>query len=449
MPIVGSETAIAAFYPLAAETKLLITGRILRRALHATAAGLLLSLLLPGSQAGRPAALAQDTLRAVAVVNDEVISMLDLFMRTRLVALSSGIELTPESQSRLQQQVLRRLIDERLQLQEAERLSIIVSDEEVTDALSGIARRNKMSTEQFDTMLAQNQILPSAIHEQVKAELAWRNVVRVRLVPTIAIADEEIDDVVTRIKAGRGGSQINLSEIYLEVDNVQAEDEVRLATEGLLKELRGGGDFSALASQFSQSATAAKGGNIGWIEEAQLPEELLSVVRGRKTGEVTGPVRGLTGFYILYLKNRKTISGGEESVRLTQIFLEMPPESQEAERAARLAEAESLAARIDSCATAAEIAEASGAPGSGDLGMMKVTDLSPKLQSLVASLPLEQPSEPMSIAGSLAILVVCERRGGDIDRNRIQNNLMAQRVEILARRYLRDLRRQANVDLRL
>jgi peptidyl-prolyl cis-trans isomerase SurA len=55
----------------------------------------------------------------------------------------------------------------------------------------------------------------------------------------------------------------------------------------------------------------------------------------------------------------------------------------------------------------------------------------------------------MSIAGSLAILVVCERRGGDIDRNRIQNNLMAQRVEILARRYLRDLRRQANVDLRL
>jgi peptidyl-prolyl cis-trans isomerase SurA len=80
---------------------------------------------------------------------------------------------------------------------------------------------------------------------------------------------------------------------------------------------------------------------------------------------------------------------------------------------------------------------------------MKVSDLSPKLQSLVESLPLEQPSEPMSIAGSLAILVVCERKSGDIDRNRIQNNLMAQRLENLARRYLRDLRRQANVDLRL
>ncbi|MCK5366889.1 MAG: SurA N-terminal domain-containing protein, partial [Gammaproteobacteria bacterium] len=167
---------------LAAETKHLITGRILRRTLHATAAGLLLSLLLPGSQAGRPAALAQDTLRAVAVVNDEVISMLDLFLRTRLAALSSGIQLTPESQSRLQQQVLRRLIDERLQLQEAERLSIMASDEGVAESLNAIARRNKMSNEQFLAMLAENQILPLAIHEQIKAELAWRNVVKVRLV---------------------------------------------------------------------------------------------------------------------------------------------------------------------------------------------------------------------------------------------------------------------------
>ena len=81
--------------------------------------------------------------------------------------------------------------------------------------------------------------------------------------------------------------------------------------------------------------------------------------------------------------------------------------------------------------------------------MMKVKDLSPQLQNVVRSLPLEQPSEPMTIAGSLTILVVCERQGGVIDRDRIQQNLMTQRLEILARRYLRDLRRQANVDLRL
>lgn len=447
MPIVGPESAVAA--TPTAETDCLITGRTLKRAFHAVAAGLVLGLLLPASHAGRPAALAQDTLRAVAVVNDEVISMLDLFMRTRLVALSSGIQVTPESQSRLQQQVLRRLIDERLQLQEAARLSITISDEEVTEALDDIARRNKMSNEQFEAMLKRGQILPSTLQEQVKAGLAWRRVLRVRLVPTIVIADEEVDDVVARLKAGQGGSQINLSEIYLEIDSVQVEDEVRREAISLLEELRGGGDFSALAGQFSQSATAAKGGNIGWIEESQLPEELASAVRGMRPGEVNGPVRGLTGYYILYLKDRKAIGGGEDTVRLTQIFLELPPDGQDSERALRLAEAEALRGQIDSCEAAAEVAETAGASGSGDLGMMKVKDLSPQLQNVVRSLPLEQPSEPMTIAGSLTILVVCERQGGVIDRDRIQQNLMAQRIEILARRYLRDLRRQANVDLRL
>ena len=449
MPIVGVESDVTAPRTPTIETKHLSNRRIFRRALHAVTAGLVLGLALPGSPAGGRAALAQDTLRAVAVVNDEVISMLDLFMRTRLAALSSGIELTEQSQSRLQQQVLRRLIDERLQLQEAERLSIAVTEEEVADALDAIAQRNKMSNQQFEAMLKSNQILPSALQEQIKAELAWRSVVQVRLVPSIVIADEEIDDVVARVEAGRGGSQINLSEIFLEVANVQAEDEVRRDAVGLMEELRGGGNFSALAGQFSQSATAAKGGNIGWIEEAQLPEELASVVRGMKAGEVTGPVRGLTGYHILYLRDRKAITAGADAVRLTQIFLELPPEGQEAERAAVLAEAESLRAQIDGCETAAAIAEQSGAPGSGDLGLLQVADLSPALKNLVQTLPLEQPSEPMTMAGSLTILVVCERQGGAIDRERIRRNLVAQRLENLARRYLRDLRRQANVDMRL
>jgi len=399
--------------------------------------------------AGRHSAQAQDTLRAVAVVNDEVISILDLYMRAQLAALSSGLDPTQETLSRLQQQVLRRLIDERLQLQEAERLSITISDQEVTDAIKEIAQRNNMSLEQFENLLQSNNILPTAMQEQVKAELAWRNVVKVRLVPNIVIADEEIDEVVTRIEAGRGGSQINLSEIYLEVDNVQAEDEVRRAALDLIEELRNGGDFEALASQFSQSATAAKGGNVGWIEEEQLPEELLPTVREMKPGEVRGPVRGLTGFYILNLRNRKPISGGADAVRLTQIFVDAPANGQAADSAALMAEAEGLRAQIDGCDSANRIAEASGAPGSGDLGLLQVDDLSPQLKELVRSMPLEQPSEPVNIAGSLAILVVCERQGGAIDRERIQRNLLAQRVEILARRYLRDLRREANVDLRL
>jgi peptidyl-prolyl cis-trans isomerase SurA len=429
-----------------------VTARLryrLKRAAVTAAAGFVLCVLLATGPGGRPSAQAQDTLRAVAVVNDEVISILDLYMRIQLAALSSGLDPTKETMARLQQPVLRRLIDERLELQEAERLNITVEDDDISGAIEQIAQRNNMSLQQFENLLQSNHILPSALQEQVKAELAWRDVVKVRLVPNIVIADEEIDEVVTRIEAGQGGSQINLSEIYLEVDDVQSEDAVRRAALDLIEELRNGGDFQALANQFSQSATAAKGGNVGWIEETQVPEELLPTVRQMKPGEVRGPVRGLTGYYILLLRDRKAITGGTDAVRLTQIFVDAPANGQAADPAAQLAEAESLRAQIDGCDTANQIAEASGAPGSGDLGMLKLADLSPQLKGLVQNLPLEQPSDPVNIAGSLAILVVCERQGGAIDRERIQRNLMAQRVEILARRYLRDLRREANVDLRL
>lgn len=423
--------------------------QLLNRLLYPAAAAVFLALALLSAAALRQGARAQDTLRAVAVVNDEVISMLDLYMRTRLAMLSSGIQATGESQARIERQVLRRLIDERLQVQEAARLSLEVTDDDVQQALQEIARRNGMSTVQFENMLQQNQILPMAMEDQIKAELAWNNVVKVRLVPTVIVGDDEIDEVIARLEANRGGTEVDLYEIYFEVDSVLQEDEVRRTALGLMEQLRGGGDFTALATQFSQSATAAQGGSMGWLEESQLPDEIASVVRSMTPGQVTGPVRGLTGFQILYLKQRRTISGGDSKIRLTQIFLELPAGGGEAELAAARQEAEDLRAQIDSCDDAVRIAGESGAPGSGDLGLLAVEDLSPDLRNRIEGLPLEQPSAALEIGGALAIFVVCERQGGGFDRARIERSLLGQRVEILARRYLRDLRRQANVDLRL
>jgi len=422
---------------------------LLNRALYPAAAAVFLAVALLSASGERQAVRAQDTLRAVAVVNDEVVSMLDLYMRTRLAMLGAGIQATGEAEARIQRQVLRRLIDERLQVQEAERLSIEVSDAEVERALTDIARRNGMSPTQFDAMLEQNQILPMAMEDQIKAELAWNNVIKVRVVPTVIIGDDEVDEVIERLEANRGGTEVDLYEIYFEVDSVLQEDEVRRTALGLLEQLRGGGDFTALATQFSQSATAAQGGSMGWLEESQLPEELGSVVRGMTPGQVTGPVRGLTGFHILYLKQRRTISGGDSKVRLTQIFLELPQGADEAQLDEARQQAEALRSQIGSCADAERIAGEAGAPGSGDLGLLEVKDLAPDLRNLVEGLPLEQPSRLLDIGGALAIFVVCEREGGGFDRQKIERSLLTQRVELLARRYLRDLRRQANVDLRL
>jgi len=122
---------------------------------------------------GKLLAQTNDTLRPAAVVNDEVVSVLDLVMRTRLAILGSGVEDTPDIRRKIARQVLLRLIDERLQMQEAKRLSIEVPDSRVKEALEQLADQNNMNGQQFLQALRNLQILPSALLSQIRVELTW------------------------------------------------------------------------------------------------------------------------------------------------------------------------------------------------------------------------------------------------------------------------------------
>jgi peptidyl-prolyl cis-trans isomerase SurA len=407
----------------------------------------LLALAFAAGGAAAPAR-AQNTLRAVAVVNDEIVSLLDLVMRTRLAVLSSGITPTPEAQNRLQRQVLRQLIDERLQVQEADRLGITVPDAEVDLAIDLIASRNGMIREQFLGLLAQNDILALALTDRVRAEITWQQVMQIRLVPTIDVGEEEIDEVIARDLASQGQPEVRLSEIFLEVDSALVEDEVRRSAERLLEQLRIGTDFAALARQFSQAATAPTGGDLGWIQESELSDELASAVRSMQPGQIAVPVRGLSGFHILLLRERRIATVAKDSVQLKQVLLALPPGAGDEEFAALLDQAAGLRARIGSCADADRVAAEAGSPGSGDLGIVQTVDLPPELRRVVQSLPLGEPSEPLQLGGGVGLLVVCARQGGEPDRRKIEERLRRERLNMLARRYLRDLRRSANVDIR-
>ena len=127
---------------------------------------------LPLAAANAPAA--QDMLRAAAVVNDEVVSGLDLDMRLRLAILATGQPDSEQLRDRMTQQVIRTLIDERLQTQEATRLGITISDEQVQDAAQSIAQRNNMSYENFTRFLQNRGIIPNAFLDQVRAAIRAR-----------------------------------------------------------------------------------------------------------------------------------------------------------------------------------------------------------------------------------------------------------------------------------
>jgi peptidyl-prolyl cis-trans isomerase SurA len=393
--------------------------------------------------------LAQNTLRAAAVVNDEIVSILDLAMRTRLAILASGLRDSPEVRSRLQRQVLRSLIDERLQLQEAKRLEITVDQSETENTISMLAQQNNMSREQFLAMLRSKDILPKALQDQVLAELTWQALVQRRLRPSVEVGDEEVDEVIARLRSSQGRMQRRVSEILLAVDSVLQDDEVRRAAERLVEQLRAGANFEALARQFSQSATASVGGDLGWIDEGQLPDELNEQLERMRAGDLAGPIRTFGGFYILLLRDQRRVSLGDATVNLKQILFALPPEATAEQVQLAQNKAAELRPRIGGCENFDALAREFGSQGSGDLGTLKLSELPENLRRAVEPLTVGQASAPMRSSAGISLLLVCSRQDDGIDRERIRASLIAQRLDLLARRYLRDLRRAANVDIRL
>ncbi|MEL6961831.1 MAG: peptidylprolyl isomerase [Pseudomonadota bacterium] len=414
-----------------------------------------------------PAILSAQEQRIAAIVNDDVVSAQDLSERLGLVLLTSRIQDQEQARRQLSPQVLRSLIEESLQLQEAKRLSIDVTPDELNRALADIASRNQMSPDQLEQMLASNRIDPKTLKNQLRAQISWLKIVNQRLRPQVNVTVDQLEIAVEEAKRNQGQPEYLLSEIVLPVDSPSDEPRVAADAARLVRTLSEGASFEALARQVSASATARNGGDVGWVPASTIPPELESALERLRPGDVSEPLRSPVGFYIFQLRDRRlgaapSTEGGERTpieVQLSQVLFEADIGNDEI-LSAKVDQANSLRTRLTDCAAVNAVAEELQAPASGDLGWLKVSDLPVVLANAVRELPEGEISTPLQGPGGVHLLMVCDRRGGDVpesgntiaseeDRQRIAEQLERERLDRLARRYLRDLRKQAFIDIRI
>lgn len=409
----------------------------------------LIGLLLAVAPAG--AALEQ---RIVAVVNDQVISGQDLNERLQLVTLTSGIPDSEQARARLAPQVLRSLIEERLQLQEAERLGITVEESEIQQALANIAERNRMSVEAMQRFLQQNGIELATLLAQVRAQIAWVKVVNRQIVPRVTVSVDQLDMAVEEAQRNAGEPEYLLSEIVLPVDNPAQAQVVAEDAERLVQTLREGASFESLAAQVSAAASAERGGDVGWVRSSAVPPELRDTLESMRENEISEPIASTVGYHIFWLRDRRlnqtaTDASGGIEVELAQILLPLDGQSDVEAVRARAAE---LRDGLGDCTAVEEAAAELDAPNSGRLGWLRLGDLPAGLRQAVSGLPVGQISAPLQGPSGIHLLMVCDRRepeGSTVQRDEIAERLQRERVERLARRYLRDLRKAAFVEVRL
>ncbi|MBL8671235.1 MAG: peptidylprolyl isomerase [Alphaproteobacteria bacterium] len=397
----------------------------------------------------------QDALRIAAVVNDEAISMIDLAARMRLIMASTGMPDTPENRRRVAPSVIDGLINEALQLQEAKRMDVRVPQEQIDDAIGSIAQRNNMPKERFLDALAQSGVPMTTLSRQVEADIAWQLVIVRTFGARGEISPAEIDSELDRIRQAPVGEDFELQEIFLAVDSPQDVAAKRQAIDRIAGELRSGADFGAVARQYSESPSARAGGAAGWVKAAQIPPEIISAISNLPRGGVTPVVRSRAGFYLIKLLNRRageTPAAGPTILSLKQVLVPID-DGADAERLAALRNvAATAASAVRGCDDVPRVLRELRLQDMSDLGQMPESDLPPDLRQVVASLAVGQPSPVLRLHNGYAVLLVCSRfqeRSDLPSREEIGQRMRVERLSQIARRHLRDLRRQAIIDIRL
>jgi peptidyl-prolyl cis-trans isomerase SurA len=398
-------------------------------------------------------ASAQDVQRIAAVVNEKVISVFDVQQRMRLLISSSGLANNAETQRRIAPQVLRELIDEALQNQEADRLNIRVTQREIDGAMQQIESSNNLPAGGFESFINGQGISFEAALTQIRSNLAWQKLLARTVLPTIEIGDEEIDDVVTRINATAGVTEYRVGEILLPIDNPTDASDIGVLAERLVKQLRDGADFRSVAQQFSKSATAATGGDIGWGQPGELGPAVDNVITNLERLEISDPIKVPEGFQIVILIDQRTNEPpdlNDRTVTLRQMLLQVAADASPASIDAQMQTARAISSSVRGCEDFAAAATEAGTPQPAAPATFKLKDLNAELRALAAQLDVGQASTPIRVPSGVQVLMICERQE-DIgpDRDVIRRTLERERVDMLSRRYLRDLRRSAFVDLRV
>ncbi len=414
--------------------------------------------LTPSTTAATSAAAAPSGLSesVVVTVNDEMISSFDVVQRMRLLIVTSGIQPSPETLPDIQREAVRSLIDERLEMQELRReakeqkFDLIASDAEVNDELADIARGNNTSSDQLLAQLAAQGVGAQTFRDQLRAEISWRGWIRGRYGQRLVIGDDQIKAFQKHLEAEADKPQYQISEIFVDATRAGGITAAQQGASQLLSQLQKGAPFAAVARQFSNTPSAANGGEVGWISPGEMPPEVDRALENLRPGQLSAPIPVKDGVYIVFLKDKRA-GGSSTLITLKQVAISLPKGASEEQVSAANAKLMALRPKISGCDNLE--AAAAKAPGavSGDLGEAETKDLAPAFRNAADALKVGEVSAPIRTEVGLHLIAVCGRRHGGAQAmtpEQIQNRLYGQELSMIAKRQIRDLRNSATIETR-
>ena len=391
--------------------------------------------------------------KPTAIVNDVVITGTDVDQRVALIAAANNINVQGEERDRLRLQILRQLIDETLQIGAAKAQDITITKAEIDQSLVRVAANFNRTPAQLPGWLRSSGSSEASLRRQIEGELAWQRLLRRRVEPFVNVGDEEVNAILERLKASQGAEEYHLKEIFLsstpETDT-QVDANARRILAEIQKQTR---PFEYYAGTFSEATTRAVQGDLGWVRVGQLPPQLGEAAAQMSVGQIVGPINVGGGYSILWLNDKRkvlTADPRDAKLDLRQLTVDFAPGTTQVQATARAAEFAKAVREINGCGGVPAIAERIGAKVVTS-DQNRIRDLPPQLQEILLNMQVGQATPPFgSPETGVRALVMCGRddpQGGNLPTaDQLKQGLEGDRVNRVAQRMLRDLRRDAVVE---
>ena len=391
--------------------------------------------------------------KATAIVNGDVLTPTDIDQRVALLVIANGGQISAEELQRLREQVLRNLIDETLQIQAAKAEKIEIKAADIDRTIQRVAAGVKQTPDQLAAYLESHGSNIKTLRRQVEGEIAWQRLQRAKIESSVSVGDDEVKAVLEKLNASKGTEEYRVGEIFLSASPANQTQTLDNANK-ILAQLRQGASFAGYARQYSEASTAAVGGDLGWVRPEQLPAQLADAIRQMPAGAISNPIPVPGGFSIIAVQDTRKVNTADPRdavLSLKQISVLFPKGTKKEVAEPIVARFADAARNVGGCGGAEKLAaDFHGEVVSSD--QVKLRDLPAALQRIMLPMQVGQATPPYgTLDEGIRVLVICGRDEPSSSAptyDDVYNQLNEERMNSRARRYLRDLRRDAVIEFR-
>ena len=249
--------------------------------------------------------------RIVAVVNDEVITLIELnntlkpYME-KIQSLGYPQDKEQELLFKVRKDMLDRLINQKIEDQEIKRSKVEISEEQVDKTIERVKETNYLTDEQLRAALIKDGLTLEEYRSKIKDQILREKLVALKVKSKIVITKEDIKAYYEKhIKEYGGKQKYHLRNIIMKVPLFLGSEnklEIKAKMDEILEKLKAGESFKALAAKYSESPAASDGGDLGEFEFDTLSPQLQNAIKKIKPGEFTSVLDTDQGYQIFFIE---------------------------------------------------------------------------------------------------------------------------------------------------